>query len=77
MQREMNMSYWKRYILVAVCAAFAAFFAFAAVRVDAASVIPANSKANAKYSKKAAITGVLSISSWTSQATASMKPCFF
>lgn len=52
MQREMNMSYWKRYILVAVCAAFAAFFAVAAVRVDAASVISANSKANAKYSKK-------------------------
>ena len=27
MQREMNMSYWKRYILIAVCAAFAVFFA--------------------------------------------------
>ena len=48
----MNMSYWKRYILIAVCAAFAVFFAAAAVRVDAASVISVNARANAKYSKK-------------------------
>ena len=52
MQREMNMSYWKRYILIAACAAFAVFFAAAAVRVDAASVISVNARANAKYSKK-------------------------
>ena len=52
MQKEMNLSYWKRYILAAVCAAFVAFFAAAAVRVDANSVISVNSRANAKYSKK-------------------------
>lgn len=52
MQKEMDMSYWKRYILVAVCAAFVALFATAAVRVDAASLITINSKANAKYAKK-------------------------
>jgi hypothetical protein len=52
MQREVSVSYWKRYILVAVCAAFVALFSTVAVRVDAASVISVNTKANAKYVKK-------------------------